>query len=63
MKMPIAQQSAGGVLPPSDQECLARFRQVIEEIKTAIAKSSAVIDWSLDAIALLVRLEGPQISK
>jgi hypothetical protein len=62
MKMPRARRSDGDVLPLSDQECLALLRQAIEETRTTIAQSRVVIRSSLDAITLLVRLQGPQIS-
>jgi hypothetical protein len=44
-------------MPVEDQECLALLRRLIEEKKTTIAQSRATIDWSLDAIALLNRLQ------
>jgi hypothetical protein len=41
-----------------DLGSLGRYRRMIEENNKTVEKSLAVIDWSLDAIGLLDRLQG-----
>jgi len=43
----------------ADVECLAILRRIIDENRTMVAQSRAVIEWSDAAMALLDRLQGP----
>jgi hypothetical protein len=63
METPRTQGSDGVALswPAEDQECLALLKRLIAETQRTIAQSRAAIDWSREAIALLVRLQGPQV--
>jgi hypothetical protein len=45
-----------------DLQLLALLHRLIEETKTTITQSRAAIAWSRDAIAMLDRLQGYQIS-
>jgi len=51
-------EAAASKKSAEDARCLAILRRIIDENRTMVAQSRAVIEWSDAAMALLDRLQG-----